>query len=137
VTRTFVAGCALAAVLGGCGGGSGSSKKHSAYDPPVVSRAEAVVHSRVDAALSASRARYSEDAQVFPTGEASCKPYSPYQLDCDQQIQDRTDPWMGTSRWRATIDPTSGGIVVEEHGGQTLNEMLEQRSEARANKISG
>lgn len=137
--RPLLLGCSLAVLLSGCGGGSGGGggKTHSAYDPSVVSRAEAVVHSRVEAALSASRARYSEDAQVFPSGTASCTPFSQYQLDCDQQIQDRTDPWKGTSKWRASVDPTSGGIAVKEHGGQTLDEMLEQRSEARANATSG
>jgi len=87
-----------------------------------------MVHARVDAALSASRTQYPNDAQVYPSGGANCRPFSSAQLDCTQVVRDLSDPWTGTSMWRATVDPSSGAVTIVEHGGATLEEMLNQRS---------
>ena len=125
----------IALSLGACGGssdGGGDRKVKSATDPEQVAAAERAVHEKVDSRLSAAREKYSEDAQVYPKGDATCKPFSDRQLDCIQRIRDETTPWTGETQWRATVD-AKGGLTVEEHGGEkTLRQHLNARSVAAA-----
>lgn len=130
--RSFALALLPLLALAGCGssdgGSTGTTGRRSAQEPEIVAAAERAVHDRVADRLATARARYSEDAQVFPSGEATCRPFSDFQLDCKQKIHDETNPWTGTTSWRATIDPTTGGVTIEEHGGRTLSAHLDRRS---------
>lgn len=86
-------------------------RRVSAEDPSVVKKAETEARAKVAARLEASRNRYPGDAQLYPVGSASCKPFSDKQLDREQQVKDETNPWTGTSKWRATVDG-SGDVTV-------------------------
>lgn len=129
-TTACVVMLALLGLMSGCGGSAGTTRttRHSAQEPAVVASAERAVHDRATSRLDASRTRYPGDAQVFPEGDASCKPFSDFQLDCTQKIRDETNPWTGTTAWRATVDQATGSVTVTEHGGRTLSSQLDQRS---------
>jgi len=129
-TTACVVMLALPGLMSGCGGsgGTASTTRHSAQEPAIVAAAERAVHDRVTSRLDASRASYPDDAQVFPEGDASCKPLSNFQLDCTQKIRDETNPWTGTTSWRATVDQATGNVTVIEHGGRPLSSQLDQRS---------
>jgi len=130
--RSFALALLPLLALGGCGssddGSTGTTARRSAQEPEIVAAAERVVRERVTDRLAASRSRYPDDAQVFPSGEAICRPFSDFQLDCKQSIRDETNPWTGTTSWRATVDPATGGVTIEEHGGRTLSAHLDRRS---------
>lgn len=131
IARHWVA-VGFAVALSGCGSDSSEPTKRTAQEPRSVAAAETAVRQRVDALLGSSREKYPDDAQVVPEGGASCKPFSEFQLDCTQTVRDDTNPWTGVTKWRATVDQSTGRVTINEHGGKTLAAMLDDRSRCLA-----
>jgi hypothetical protein len=131
IKTATVAAIAIGLCATGCGSSSHATQttpRRSAQEPEMVTAAELAVRERVSQRLDAARERYASDAQVYPSGDATCKPFSDYQLDCTQKIRDETNPWTGVSSWRATVVPETGAVTIEEHGGRTLSAYLDRRS---------
>lgn len=96
----------------------------SAEHPESVAAAERAVYTRVGNLLASARAEYPGDGYPITDGQAVCRPFSDFQLDCTQKVQDEEDRWKGTTRWRASIDPKTGKATVVEHGGRSLADQL-------------
>lgn len=135
--RVVLAGVAVGAALffSACGG----SDKVTAQNPEVVAKAEKAVQDSVAAFLAA----YSypntagADTGMSVSGDATCTPISDYQLDCVQRFQD--DPnyrtWTGESKWRATVEQSSGDVSVEEQGGTDLQTQMSWRSACNSSDL--
>lgn len=96
----------------------------SAQHPESVAAAERAVYTRVGNLLASARAEYPDDGYPITGGQAVCRPFSDFQLDCTQKVLDEDDGWKGTTRWRASIDPKTGKATVVEHGGKSLADQL-------------
>lgn len=116
--------------LAACGGDDGSTAAVtttatvSAEHPESVAAAERAVYTRVGNLLASARAEYPDDGYPVTDGQAVCRPFSDFQLDCTQKVRDEDDGWTGTTRWRASIDPKTGKATVVEHGGRSLADQL-------------
>lgn len=117
-------------VVAGCGGGTDSPARATttttvrAQHPEMVAASERAVYGRVGNLLVEVRAAYPAHRYVQTDGPAVCRPISDFQLDCTQRMRDDQTGWVGTSRWRATVEPKTGKPVLEEHGGEPLTEQL-------------